>query len=429
MNTKSSSQTGLPKGSSGSPSYVPLAQFTLHLIKSILRTGLYASDHPEAQKGFRDLYAEFKQLIGDRTELTYLVMMTGEAQAITIEGYDPTPLALDRVMGHNTADLFSPKFLEFFDRWSLLSFSLKARISAQEFHSFIVLLSQTPEANRGTREASERLMQAFLDQHILHISTVFSEEMVGKDRHLPWRLKLALSRLRRDLRMLPLYTRATPEEIKRVKLQIIDDVIRPLRTTGLLKDFLVNCDLVAADLRELDENQITQEILQSMPEEMLVATAQEFVKDLERQERSRDKRLAGGASEESTRSLKVLRKLAGRLCGTGSALAHESLESLLKHNILSLADMPPRSGRRSRRKDWPRTSWNGQTTSCKAFAGSNQAKKGTNWPVWCIESCRSFCAEGNIQRPSKSCRRSTKDGGCPDHPRFLKSWRSNCPRQ
>lgn len=321
--------------------YIPLAQFTLNLIKSILRTGYYSADHPEAQKGLADLYAQFRQLIEDRSELTYMVMMTGDDQAITIDGYDSAPLSLDRVMRQNMTDLFTPKFLEFFGRWNLLSFSVKANISAEEFHAFIVLMSQAPDAGRGTKEASERLLQAFLDQHILHVSTVFSDEMVGKERRLPWRLKMALSRLRRDLRMLPLYTHATPEEIQRIKLQIIDDVIRPVRTAGLLKEFLINCDLVAADMAELDEAQIRRGILRSLSEEMLVATAEELVKDLERQGSIQGTRLTECTSEEMARRLNLLREVAALLCTMGGTLGHDLLESLLKHQVLSLEEMPP----------------------------------------------------------------------------------------
>ncbi|OLD75036.1 MAG: hypothetical protein AUG95_01010 [Nitrospirae bacterium 13_1_20CM_4_62_6] len=244
-------------------------RFTLALIKTMLRAGYYAPGHPEAKKGLTDLHSEFVLLMGDRAELTYMVTVTADDRAITIDGYDDAPLPLERVMKQDATSLFVPKFLEFFDRWNLLSFSLKATISPEEFHTFLVLMSQPPEASQGTTDAAKRLTQAFLDQHIIHVSTVLNDDIVGKERRLPWRLKMALSRLRRDLRMLPLYKGASPEEIQRIKTQIIDDVVRPIRQAGFVKDFLVNCDLVAADVDLMDERQVQEAILTSLPEERL----------------------------------------------------------------------------------------------------------------------------------------------------------------
>ena len=48
-------------------------------------------------------------------------------------------------------------------------------------------------------------------------------------RRLPWRVEMALSRMRRDLTLLPLYQHATPEDVSKIKLQIIFDVTRGKR--------------------------------------------------------------------------------------------------------------------------------------------------------------------------------------------------------
>jgi hypothetical protein len=261
--------------------YAGLSDFTLALIQAMLRTGYYASDHPEAQKSIAGLYQQFCALMDDRSELTYMIFEQRDTQEIVVEGYTNLHLSLYEVMMRGMADLFTPKFLDFFKRWSLLSFSIKAETSEQDFDRFIELMSQPPAAGTG-KSASERLTQAFADNNILHISTVFKHEMVGRERHLPWRVRLALSRLRRDLRVLPLYKQATPEQLSRIKLQIIDDVIRPVRTAALLKDFLVNYDLIAADIAVLDESAVENEICQNLTDSLLVTTASEIVGEIQK---------------------------------------------------------------------------------------------------------------------------------------------------
>jgi len=318
----------------------PLAAFTLHLIQAMLRTGYYAADHPEAQKSLAGLYGQFRLVIGKQPTLTYSVEQVRQERAIRIDGYTSETLSLQKVMIKGMADLFTPKFLEFLDRWKLLSFSFRADCTAEEFDSFIALISQPPTAEQKTMEAAQRLTKAFVNQHILHISTVFDHDIVGRERRLPWRVKMALSRLRRDLRMLPLYERASAEQIRRLKLLLIDDVIRPMRTAALLKDFLVNCDLVAADIAELEETQVEREIIANLSTEMLVATAEEIVKDLEGDASGQLEPKDERSPEVARRSL-VLRDIADRLCSTEGSLEQDFLESLLRQNALSLDDLPP----------------------------------------------------------------------------------------
>ena len=318
------------------PEHGALAQFMLSLIKAMIQTGYYAAGHPEAKKALSSLYGEFRQVIGDRSELTCLLAGTQSGRTILIDGYEATPLSLDQVMMKGMAQLFTPKFIEFFDRWALLSFSLKADLTAEEFQAFVELMAQLPVAGPDTGHERQRLTQALLDHHILHISTVFNDDLVGRERRLSWRVQMALSRLRRDLRMLPLYQRATPEQLRRIKIQIIDDVVRPVRAPELLTEFLLNCDLVAADIAVLEETQVEREVMARLSKEMLPLTLRQFLKDLDRVAATRE-----GPSPEMTRRLDILRDIVERLRAEGCAIEHDLLESLLERQVVSLEDLPP----------------------------------------------------------------------------------------
>lgn len=163
-----------------------------------------------------------------------------------------------------------------------------------------------------------------------------SGPIVSRDR-LPWRVGMALSRLGRDLRTLPLYKGATPAEIRRAKMQVIDDVVRPLRTPELLKDFLVYCDVVASEIAILEEAEIEQEIIRGLSHEMLVATASELIKDVKELEA---KPAGEGTSKEIARRLFILREITGSLFKIGGTIESDFLELLLKHQLLSSEDLP-----------------------------------------------------------------------------------------
>jgi hypothetical protein len=320
--------------------YVPLANFTLALIQAMLRTGYYAADHPEAKKSMHGLYAQFAELVDGRSGLTYSLLEKQEETQITVDGYTSVATPLHEVMISGMADMFTPKFLDFFSRWKLLSFSIRPDTTQEEFDTFIELMSQVPSGG-PIQAANERLTQALIDHDIINISAVFRHEMVGRERRLPWRVRMALTRLRRDLRVLPLYKKATKEQMRRIKLMIIDDTIRPIRTPVLLKDFLTNYDLIAADVAELEESQVEREIVANLGEEMLVGTAHQIIEELKKL--GAEDTIASTGEEASVvigRCVGVLRDVADQLCAIGSVLDHDFLEALVKQKVLPPEQLP-----------------------------------------------------------------------------------------
>jgi hypothetical protein len=340
METPAASKPGTAASLQRKEEYTPLAGFTLALIQAMLRTGYYAADHPEAKKSMTGLYAQFRELVEGRSGLTYSLLEKQEEAEITVDGYTSVATPLHQVMIRGMADLFTPKFLDFFSRWKLLSFSIRPDTTKEEFDTFIELMSQVPSGG-PIQEANERLTRALIDHNIINISAVFRHEMVGRERRLPWRVRMALTRLRRDLRVLPLYKKATKEQMLRIKLQIIDDTIRPIRTPTLLKDFLTNYDLIAADVIELEESQVEREIVANLGEEMLVGTAHQIIEELKKLS---DVDTVATTGEEASavigRCVGVLRDVADQLCAIGSVLDHDFLEALVQQKVLPPEQLP-----------------------------------------------------------------------------------------
>jgi HEAT repeat protein len=308
----------------------PLAEFTLDFAKAMLRTGYYAPDHPEAQASREGLYEEFVRVLEDRTGLTYLIGMDGQRRTVMIDGYDSGALVLDKIMVRGMAQLFTPKLLEFFERRHLLSFSLRAGIAVEEFDAFVVLMSEPPRAGRAEDER-ERVTKAFIDQDIVHVSTLFEADVLGRERRLPWRVERALSRLGRDLSMLPLYRRASPGQIREIKIQIINDVIRPVRTPQHLTDLLVNCDVLAKDIVVLQESQIEHEIIVQLPAGLLLATTWQVLNNLEQlMAREGDE-----PQELATRHRVLARDMLGALVRTDADVDGELLEAMVKREVFS----------------------------------------------------------------------------------------------
>lgn len=313
----------------------PLAEFTLDLAKAMLRTGYYAPDHPQAQQSRAGLYEEFCRVLENRKGLTYQVGMDRDHPTLMIDGYDPDPLLLDNIMITGMAELFTPKLLDFFNRRHLLSFSLLAGIDAEEFNAFVVLMSEPPRAG-AAEEERKRVTEAFLDRHIMHVSTLFEADVLGRERRLPWRVERALSRLGRDLSMLPLYKQASPETLQRIKIQIIDEVIRPLRTPELLADLLVNCDVLAKDIAVLEETQVEREIIAQVPAALLVSTTGRMMDTLQQVTAQED----DASRELAARHRVVIRDVLSQLGEEEVEVAGELLEAVVKQGVFTHEELP-----------------------------------------------------------------------------------------
>lgn len=223
----------------------PLAQFILSYVQALLKTGAYVPDRPGAPRAVKGLYPTFQRVMKGRSELSLLVREGGESREVLVDGYFDEPVLVSRIMVPGTAELYLPKFLEMLDRWTLIQFTLKAAMTADEFQTFLEVMSAPPGA-----QERERITRALIEGGVVHCSTVFRPDLVGRERAMPWRVEVALSRLQRDVGVIPLHRTLTPDQAAAAKEQILRETLRPIRTPDLLLEVLVNADLISAAVQE-----------------------------------------------------------------------------------------------------------------------------------------------------------------------------------
>jgi hypothetical protein len=78
---------------------------------------------------------------------------------------------------------------------------------------------------------------------------------------LPWRVSIILRRLAKDLKVLPMFRDASIDKIKQIRKEIVADIIRPLNNNELLRDLLINCDVIASHLAESTQTDELEEII------------------------------------------------------------------------------------------------------------------------------------------------------------------------
>ena len=206
-----------------------LTNFLLHLLQAFLRTGYYTPDHPESARAKEGLYQQFNILFESEDELTFLVREEQEQKEVLVEGLLPEAQKLSRMMIKGMGELYVPKFVQYLERKDFISLTLKSRMGQTEFTRFIDIMSDPSLVDTRRKQDQERFTQALLSRGILNISFIFNEELLAPEREMPWRARLTLSRMRKDLKMIPLFQKMLKQEIHDIQRNLLRDALRPNR--------------------------------------------------------------------------------------------------------------------------------------------------------------------------------------------------------
>jgi len=258
-----------------------LASFTMDFLKAMLRTGYYAPEHPGAKKAKTGLYQKLIKLMEGKSELTYIKRITPELRDVMVDGIFPEPSSFKSLVPPGTAELFIPKFIEYFERQSLIGFTLKNTISETEFDTFVDIMSEPPR--KGAEGSVGRVLTIKLvERNVMSVSCIFEIDVAKTTRKLPWRVELSLTRLRKDLTVLPMFKQVKKENIDKVKKKVIDDVIRPFGDPLILKDLLLNCDIIEKELDSAGTLDIEGHIIGSLSSKVLPAIVNALSDEIEK---------------------------------------------------------------------------------------------------------------------------------------------------
>jgi HEAT repeat protein len=306
-----------------------LAKFLLSLIQAFLRTGYYTADHPQSKSAKEGLYEDFQNLLDNKYELTFLVSHVPGGEKILIEGMLPEPQELRSIMLQGMADMYTPKFATFLKRKDLISLTLKAAMSWSEFNNFVDLMGEPTFADTLEKSDKERFSQALRERGIFNISYIFNEELLAGERDIPWRSQVALSRLRKDFKMIPLYQDLDEIGMKKVRRQIIQDVVRPMQSAEIIYPILANSDL--AETEEFKETEIDKEMIAALSEELLLQVSRMFFKET----------ISQGTSDlNQEKSTRLAKQIALSLNRKEIKGREKILEEYYKYELIPIHELP-----------------------------------------------------------------------------------------
>lgn len=320
----------------------PAAEFIMDLTKAMLRSGYYSPEHPGTQEAKKGLYSNFVKCLSDSQEIMITNVVTPKKKDILITGILDEPVSVRTLVGAGMAELFVPKLTEVFNRKGLMSFAIKKEISPSHFECYIDIMSD-PKADRGeNNKMGELLTKALARNGIKEISTIFMDDIIVLEKNLPWRVEMAIQRLTKDLKIMPMFKEKSDDAILRMKVKIIHDIIRPLKYGEYLKELLVNCYIIAKYVDNIEAEDIEEIIIHGIPQHLLLATAVHVFEDLKGLAEFKSKEPASGALERRHEGVKrIIKSLSRRMIHLKIKGVQRFLEELHHTNVLAFSELPP----------------------------------------------------------------------------------------
>ena len=320
----------------------PSGDFLMDLTKAMLRSGYYSADHPGSEGAKQGLYEKLQSCLGQSRQIEIIKQENREQTDILIAGILEEPVNIRTLVGAGMADLFVPKLREYFKRKGLVSFAIKSDITLEHFETFVDIMSD-PKADTGQdSRVGELLSRSLAESGITEISAVFMDDLIMLELNLPWRVEMAIQRLAKDLKMLPMFQSGTDENIRSLKLQIIKDIIRPLRHPEFLKDLIINCYIIAKYVESIKKEDIEQVIIEAFPLDTLLPTSEFIFMELNRLREKHAEDLENPALVRRVEGVKrILKWVVRRLIMEDVGGAQNFLERLYLNNVLTFAELPP----------------------------------------------------------------------------------------
>lgn len=341
-------------------------EFSLLFIKALMQTGIYSSDHPMARAANDEMYTVFKEVTENVQELSYLMLSTVDDQGILVDGLLPEPIPVVKVFRGIMGDHFIAKFHDYFARNRIASFTIRSGISREDFGTFLTCLTSwaAESASAGVSRSTEEFSRQLIDLGVYDVNVVSMDEVVGGKRHLAWPVKIALSRLRKDISKLPMLRGADRSSIQALKIQSIKDIVRPISRNDLLKDLLLNADLVADGINITSTPEVEGAIISGLPAETVQTIAETLMTMNDDLGSSKSRLNIVGRSVEELQE--TVGRCLARCLATLSRMEYQTAFNLLevayRKQLMPITELP---------KDLQRRLRAGETTD-KFLAGSGQ---------------------------------------------------------
>lgn len=309
--------------------------FALELIKCLVRAGLYSDVHPVTTESVGKTFAlfrDFQDVFGGITFILY--ESPDKGPDINVEGITSKWVSLRKILRGAVGEHFVGKFSDLFRQNKIVSITLSGSMNEDEFRKFVnIFVSwrwQQDKVNVG--ENLDAFGNAMVDAGVLGVTVVGLHELLGGERNLPWQIRVALTRIKKDLNKIPMLKDATPQQIAKLKLTLLGEIARPIKYPVLILQLLTNVDIASREIPFVTPDEVIDFLVHGLVPRHLLESASQLLSMLK---------------EEKYQVAKVWKKLRSLLKIMVYELARRDfdgarpfLEACFKDGIIAMQDMP-----------------------------------------------------------------------------------------
>jgi|GEM_PF-5769125 len=312
-----------------------VSALTASLVKAMNQSGYYDADHPAAQDITDEPYRQLSALSGRVPEVVYGLWGGTDQDQLALDGIFEKEALLADILGDSSPYL--EKFTDYFQRNRIVSLSVKPTISSSEFQRFIGVFAEQNRERDGDEDGLA-LSTALKEQKIMAVSLLVWADLVG-GRDLAWPVRIALSRMSKDISKLPLFAQANNHDIAEAKRLLVGDMVRPLRRADMVKELLINCDVVSERVDGWTLEDIESTVVRCLSMKMVESTCWELI----------DEWVARGEATESKEgTTRILRRLVPVLAKVDDPATFDLFKRLHDLELIAFGDFPTQLQRQVR---------------------------------------------------------------------------------
>ncbi|MEK7748138.1 MAG: HEAT repeat domain-containing protein [Nitrospirota bacterium] len=215
-----------------------LGKFTISLVQALLKMGHFQSADAKTVVAKKELFAGWEHLVQKGQEVSFIVKKKEGHTELLVYGILSKITPLEHLFSADIAEIFTPKFVDFFNRRYLAGFSIKPGITFEEMEKFIDIIGK-PINVADMDQAILSVTEALVQNQVVHASLVYEKELPKDRSSLHLMTQMALTRFSKELETIPLYSHLLDDQKQLLKKRTFLELLIPLSDAAILKEILI----------------------------------------------------------------------------------------------------------------------------------------------------------------------------------------------
>lgn len=285
-----------------------------------------------------DLYNKLQEILNSCKVLNFYRIEEEHGIDVIIEGVSDNLIKLSSFTNHQLSNLFKP--YHYFKQIKLKGLAFRQNVTETEFKRFIQIFLMLPEfSDNSNLSDHDGLHKRLLQAGVLNISLFFDEEVISQPQKLSLQTMMSLTIINRDFKYIQLqkYNQQKKADLHN---EIIRNILHPIKDDEILKELIINADLIYRETTFDDEKNIERKILNHLTLEQTQNILQIILNDWDKLEDNRKNISDYKAARQIKRFCDISQLLGKEIIKSKEFKKISLIKLLYARDIITFADLP-----------------------------------------------------------------------------------------